>query len=81
MLKQVGPSSTLLESVSDVNDFAPDEEEARAIAFMVEGKELEVFKEAGNQVRVLVRLGHCSDPDVARSMGFKMGSVVMFHSR
>ena len=81
MLRQAGPSSKLLDSVSDVNNFVPDEAEPRAVAFLPEGEELDIFKEVGNNVRMFLRLGHCNDPEVARSMGFKMGSVVVFRSR
>jgi hypothetical protein len=40
----------------------------------------EVF-EAGNMVRMDMELGHCTNREVAREMGFEVGSVVVFHAR
>ena len=78
MLKQAGPSSTQLSSADEANEFAPSEEEARVIAFLPEGRSLERYKEVGNQLRQFVKLGHCTSEEVARAMGFKMGSVVVY---
>ena len=66
---------------ANVTEFAPDDEEARAVAFLPEGKTLEAYKEAGNKLREFMRLGHCSSEEVASSMGFIMGTVVVFHPR
>ena len=80
MLRQTGPSSKLLESALDVTKFAPDTE-ARAVAFLGEGRGLEAYTEAGNDLRVVLQLGHCTDRQVAQSMGYETGFVVVFHSR
>jgi len=81
MLKEVGPSSVQLNSVDEAKEFATSEEGARAIAFLPEGKSLERYKEVGNQLRQFLRLGHCTSEEVARAMGFKMGSVVVYYNQ
>ncbi len=81
MQRQAGPSSTHLEMLANATEFASDDEETRAIAFLPEGKTLEAYKQAGNKLRVFMSLGHCSSEEVASSMGFKMGTVAVFHPR
>ena len=81
MLRQVGPSSTPLNSESEVSEFAPDESETRAVAFLSDPKLLDAYFEAGNEIRLFVKLGHITSEKVAKSMGIKMGSIVLFHPR
>ena len=81
MLRQAGPSSIPLNSELEVNDFLSSESETHAIAFLTEPQKLDAFIEAGNEVRVFMKLGHSTDQEVARSMGIKMGSVVVFHAK
>ena len=81
MLKQAGPSSTQLNSAAEATEFAPNDEEARAIAFLPQGKPLETYKEVGNKLRMSLTLGHSTSEEVAQSMGFKIGTVVVFYSR
>ncbi len=81
MLRHAGPSSEPLNSESELNEFVPSESETRAVAFLSNSGALDGFIEAGNHLRMTMELGHCSDAEAARSMGFEMGTVVVFHAR
>ena len=80
MKRQAGPSSTPLNSEAEVNEFAPGETETRAVAFLSDPRALDSYFEAGNEIRLHMRLGHCTDAEVAREMGAKMGQVIVFHA-
>ena len=81
MLRQAGPGSVPLNSELEVNEFVPSESETRAVAFMDDVRTLDSFTEAGNGLRTVMQLGHCTSREVARNMGFEVGSVVVFHAR
>ena len=80
MLRQSGPSSIPLSSEEEINEFGSSETETRAVAFLDNSRALDQYFEAGNLVRLDMELGHCTNREVARSMGFEMGSVVVFHA-
>ena len=81
MIRQAGPSSKPLDSESDVTEFGSSEEETRVVAFLDDPRTLDSYFEAGNEVRMFLELGHCTNREVAKSMGFEMGSAVVFHAK
>lgn len=83
MRRQAGPSSILLQSVKEAQDFATAEE-TRAIGFFssdTDSEFIQRFLESGNHVRMDMLLGHTTDPTIAEEMGFPLDSVVVFHPR
>ena len=42
---------------------------------------LQEFRDSGNLIRNDIRLGHSTDPAVAKEMGMPLESVVIFHPR
>ncbi len=81
MLRQSGPSSVPVESEPDFEEFSSSESETRVVAFLDSEGALDRYFEAGNDVRMYMKLGHCTDREVARSIGAEMGSVLIFHPR
>jgi hypothetical protein len=82
MKHQSGPSSTPLQSAEEVKKFSKSPTEPRVIAFFSEAtnsKLVEAFMEAGNLLRLDMKLGHCSDPAVAMEMGQKVDTVVVYY--
>ncbi len=83
MKKQVGPPSTVLQSAKEAREFSTSEE-TMAIGFFskeTDPKLLLEFMESGNLLRMDLSLGHATDPEVAKEMGFPLESVVIFHPR
>lgn len=81
MQRQAGPSSVPLNSEAEVVNFGSNDLETRAVGFLDSSGALDNYFEAGNEVRMYMELGHCTNREVARSMGIEMGSVVVFHAR
>ncbi len=84
MMKQAGPPSQLLASVAETKAFARSNTEIRAIGFFSESTKPEVLEryiESGNRVRMDMELGHTTDETVAKEMGFKTDTIVVFHPR
>ena len=84
MKKQVGPPSQLLSSVAETKAFARSNTEIRAIGFFSKSTKpelLERYMETGNRVRMDMELGHTTDEAVAKEMGFKTNTIVVFHPR
>ena len=83
MKRQSGPSSILLLSTKQAQEFSTSQE-TRAIGFFspdTEPKLLQEFMESGNFVRMDLSLGHTTDSNIAMEMGFSLDSVVVFHPR
>ena len=83
MKRQVGPSSTLLESTEEVKKFVKSPNEPRVVAFFSEStnsKLVDAFVESGNLLRMDMKVGHCTNPDLARDMGQKVDTVVVYHA-
>ena len=83
MRRQAGPSSTPLASVAEVRGFV-NSRETRVVGFFsgdTSSHLLDEFKESGNLVREDVRLGHTTDRQVAKGMGFPEDSVVVFYPK
>ena len=70
MKRQSGPSSTPLTSAEEVRKFSKSPTEPRVVAF---------FIEAGNLLRMDMKLGHCADAAVATEMGQKVDTVVVYY--
>lgn len=81
MQHQAGPSSIPLNSEQEVATFISSDSETRVVGFLDTPRQLDAFIEAGNRVRVEMDLGHCTSEQVAHSMGFQMGSVVVFYPK
>ena len=82
MKRQSGPSSTLLQSADEVRKFSKSPMEPRVVAFFSEStnsKLVEAFVEAGNLLRMDMKLGHCTDAAVAMEMGRKVDTVVVHY--
>ena len=82
MKRQAGPSSTLLQSAEEVKKFSKSPTEPRVVAFFSEStnsKLVEAFMEAGNLLRMDMKLGHCTDVAVAMEMGQKVDTVVVYY--
>ena len=83
MRRQAGPSSTPLASVAEVRGFV-NSRETRVVGFFsgdTSSHLLDEFKESGNLVREDVRLGHTTDRQVAKGMGFPEDSAVVFYPK
>ena len=81
MQHQAGPSSIPLNSEPEVATFISSDSETRVIGFLDNSKQLDAFVEAGNKVRVEMDLGHCTSKQIAESMGFRMGVIVVFYPK
>lgn len=82
MKRQAGPSSTLLESVEEVKKFSKSPNEPRLVAFFSEStssKLVDAFLEAGNLLRMDMRVGHCRNADVAKKMGQEVDTAVLYY--
>ena len=82
MKRQSGPSSTPLTSAEEVRKFSKSPTEPRVVAFFSEStnsKLVESFMEAGNLLRMDMKLGHCADAAVATEMGQKVDTVVVYY--
>ena len=82
MKRQSGPSSTPLRSAEEVKKFSKSPTEPRVVAFFSEStnsKLFEAFVEAGNLLRMDMKLGHCSDATVAIEMGQKVDTIVVYY--
>ena len=83
MKKQVGPSSSPLESTKLARAFSSSSE-TRAIGFFdaeTDPRLISEFLDSGNMVRSDLRLGHTTDRTVAEELGFPVNSVVIFHPK
>ena len=81
MKRQSGPSSTPLQSAVEVKKFSKSPMEPRVVAFFSEStnsKLVEAFMEAGNLLRMDMKLGHCSNATVAMEMGQKVDTVIVY---
>ena len=84
MKRQAGPPSQLLTTVQDAKAFSHSSNETRAIGFFTDSTSsnvLELYMESGNEIRMDMELGHCTDPSIAQDMGFRPDTVVVFHPR
>ena len=82
MKRQAGPSSTLLESAEDVKKFTKSPNEPRVVAFFSEStssKMVDAFLEAGNLLRMDIKVGHCRNADVAKALGQKVDTAVVYY--
>ncbi len=84
MQRQAGPSSVELTTIAEVKSFSQSNTAIRAVAFFkpsVSGQTLERYKESGNDLRMDMELGHTTDEGLAKEMGFKTDTIVVFHPR
>lgn len=82
MKRQAGPSSKPLQTADDIKKFSKSPNEPRAVAFFSEStnsKLIDAFIEAGNLLRMDMQLGHCTNAAVAKEMGQKVDTVVIYH--
>ena len=82
MKRQAGPPSRLLSTVQEAKAFSQSSNETRAIGFFTDSTSssvLNLYIESGNEVRMDMELGHCTDTSIAQEMGFRPDTVVVFH--
>ena len=82
MKRQVGPSSTLLESAEDVKKFIKSPNEPRVVAYFsdsTDSKRVDAFVESGNLLRMDIKLGHCTNAAVATEVGQQVDTIVVYH--
>ena len=84
MKRQAGPSSKPLTSVQDVKKFSKSSTETRVIGFFSSkssSKVIDSFIESGNKLRVEMELGHCTDEQVAKELGYQVDTAVIYYPR